>query len=387
MYPLRDETTLAITGCGFAAGNPNGHLEAYGELVRRGLAPVRLVAVCDVDRQKAEEFANRAEAFQPGYRPSVYEDYPLMLGRMKPDAVLVATKVDLHHRVAIDCLEAGAAVLTEKPMGITVRACRGMLEAAQKANRVLAVGHNYRRVLCNRAWRFALEEELIGRPVVLTEFNVGQRAVRFKFEGPEEGSTVKDPGTLLDRGVHLADLHRYLLGEEPRRVLEIDCPRRQALGNGFIIKVDWASGLVERWMEADAVDPAVEGGRGHAFRSILGTQGAIACDHAALDDGGRLNLEEYLIGHMDEDAKQKLFLGDVDWGGRRWVNAVQLCDFIDAVRNGRSPEVDGVQGMKAVAFVYAIAECLAAGKPIEVSDVENGTVDTWQAGLNQQLGI
>ena len=44
----------------------------------------------------------------------------------------------LHHSMAISLLEGGMHALVEKPLGITVRASRKMIEAARKAKRVLA---------------------------------------------------------------------------------------------------------------------------------------------------------------------------------------------------------------------------------------------------------
>lgn len=51
----------------------------------------------------------------------------------------------LHHTLAISCFEAGGDELVEKPLGMTVRAGRKMIETAAAHNRILAVAEQVRR--------------------------------------------------------------------------------------------------------------------------------------------------------------------------------------------------------------------------------------------------
>lgn len=66
-------------------------------------------------------------------------DYRELLPRC--DAAIVAVPTSLHHRVALDCLEAGLHVLVEKPMAATLAEAEEVVAAADRAGRCLLVGH------------------------------------------------------------------------------------------------------------------------------------------------------------------------------------------------------------------------------------------------------
>lgn len=57
------------------------------------------------------------------------------------EAVIIATPLVSHEPIALDCLDAGLHVLTEKLMARTVTACKNMIQKAREKNLLLAVGH------------------------------------------------------------------------------------------------------------------------------------------------------------------------------------------------------------------------------------------------------
>ena len=85
MEPVR----LAIVGCG---GMGRRHLAGLGELKRAGDRSIELVAVCDLNRQNAEDLADEAEALL-GARPAVFTDAATMVARGRR-----ARSGRLHHR-------------------------------------------------------------------------------------------------------------------------------------------------------------------------------------------------------------------------------------------------------------------------------------------------
>jgi predicted dehydrogenase len=91
-----------------------------------------LIAVSDINKVEGK---HRAEELHCAF----YEDYRQMLAETQPDVAVILTPPFLHARVAIDCLQAGCHVLTEKPMAIQVAEADAMIEAAQRNQRLLAV--------------------------------------------------------------------------------------------------------------------------------------------------------------------------------------------------------------------------------------------------------
>jgi predicted dehydrogenase len=105
------------------------------------IAPVEVVALCDVDTKMLSEAAdmvsNRQES---GKRPKLYADYKKLLKDNKLDLVLIATPDHWHALPMIDAVKAGCDVYVQKPTSIDVVESQAMLAAARKYNRVVQVG-------------------------------------------------------------------------------------------------------------------------------------------------------------------------------------------------------------------------------------------------------
>jgi predicted dehydrogenase len=72
------------------------------------------------------------------------------------------TEPSIHHLIAVPALAAGMHVLCEKPLGVTVRACREMVDAAAASGAILATAENYRRDAPNRLARAVLDSGMLG---------------------------------------------------------------------------------------------------------------------------------------------------------------------------------------------------------------------------------
>lgn len=81
------------------------------------------------------------EEAQRGGPINVYKDYKELLKDDAVEAVIIALPLHLHSKVAIEAMEAGKHVLTEKLMAQTVKQCKDMANAADDLDKVLAVGH------------------------------------------------------------------------------------------------------------------------------------------------------------------------------------------------------------------------------------------------------
>jgi len=62
-------------------------------------------------------------------------------GDLDVEAVVIAVPLNQHARVAIDCMEAGLHVLSEKLMAQNVTDCKRMINTAEKGGLMLAIGH------------------------------------------------------------------------------------------------------------------------------------------------------------------------------------------------------------------------------------------------------
>jgi hypothetical protein len=126
----------------------SGHLQ-----VLAGHKETQLVAVCDVDRVRREPGARQADeicAAQRGTgkypRCAAINDYRELLARPDIDAVLIATPDHWHSLLAIHAAQAGKDVYCEKPVSLTIREGREMVNTIRRYARVFQTGTQYRSI-------------------------------------------------------------------------------------------------------------------------------------------------------------------------------------------------------------------------------------------------
>ncbi len=111
----------------------------------------QVMAVCDVDRSRCIEGKEAVDAnyavSQAGGNYSgcaAYNDYREMLARKDIDAVVIATPDHWHSPISIDAVKAGKDVYCEKPVSMTVRQGRALVDAVRVNGRVFQTGSQYR---------------------------------------------------------------------------------------------------------------------------------------------------------------------------------------------------------------------------------------------------
>jgi predicted dehydrogenase len=119
---------------------------------------------------------------------AAYADYRELLGHV--DAVSIVTPTPMHFEVARNFLDAGASVLVEKPMTVTVAEAQSLIELARRANRVLQVGH---------LERFNAAVQAVQPSLTVPRFIESARLAPFKHRGT-------DVDVVLDLMIHDIDL-------------------------------------------------------------------------------------------------------------------------------------------------------------------------------------
>jgi len=116
----------------------------------------RIVAAADVDRRRAETTAAARKC-------RAYTDYRKMLESEDVDAVVVATPDHWHALPSIHACRAGKDVYCEKPLGLTIREGRAMVEAARKYGRVFQTGTQRRSMRNHRVGCELVRNGLAGK--------------------------------------------------------------------------------------------------------------------------------------------------------------------------------------------------------------------------------
>ena len=136
-----DRLSTGLVGCG---GMGRRHLRAYAALRGVGLDRFEVMAVCDPRRDAAQQAADLAEELL-GTRPAIFSDHQDLVGSGEVAVLDVVTEPSVHHVIVPAALNTGLHVICEKPLGLTVRACRQMVAAAEASGSLLATAENYRR--------------------------------------------------------------------------------------------------------------------------------------------------------------------------------------------------------------------------------------------------
>lgn len=160
--------------------------------------------------------SNRAQAFAHDHGiDTVCENYAALIARDDVDLIYVALPPDLHRRWAIAALEAGKAVLCEKPFALDATEAQAMVDAAHRNGGLLIEAFHYRfHRLMVEAMRL-MREGAIGTPVTAAadvRYPIPRRTGEPRWS-PEHGG-----GALMDLGCYGVHALRSLLGAEPEVV-------------------------------------------------------------------------------------------------------------------------------------------------------------------------
>jgi predicted dehydrogenase len=322
---------------------------------------------------------------------------------------------------ATNALELGMHTLCEKPLALTIRGCKRIIDAARRNGRILSVAENFRRDPMNRLVRALIDDQAIGQPQFIIDAEIGGRDSILITPWRH----MKLSGTIsLDAGVHNADILQYYFGEAESafgqvRLFEKTRVRRATEGpGGFYAKwampesiqptgedaifgqITFANGALGQWINHHA-------GHGEALRQrkVFGTRGSITAPgdrngrpvQLFVDDIGAITDEkvlEYAPSYRLDPVAASLFGGERIWRygfdfptTDRKLLALEYYELARCVRTGSTPEVSGVVGMRDVALVYALFESDRLGRPVTIAEVESGAADAYQREIDEEIGL
>ena len=104
-----------------------------------------IVAVCDVDKNHAEQGREKA-----GGKADIYEDYRKLLDRKDVELVTIVTPDHWHTKIAIEAMKAGKDVYCEKPLTLTIDEGKQICKVAKETGRVFQVGTQQRTEMDQR---------------------------------------------------------------------------------------------------------------------------------------------------------------------------------------------------------------------------------------------
>jgi UDP-N-acetyl-2-amino-2-deoxyglucuronate dehydrogenase len=186
---------------GSAANVATMHLAAL-----RALPTAQIAAMADLNAARGTPLADEAGC-------PFYTDYRAMLAEVQPDVAVICVPHPFHAVIARDCLLHGAHVLVEKPLAVEVAEADALIDAAERANRVLAVAFQHRfRPVVERARQFIADGSL-GPLVRVLCSEPWFRTAAYYRSAPWRGSwRGEGGGILMNQAPHTLDLLCHLVG-------------------------------------------------------------------------------------------------------------------------------------------------------------------------------
>lgn len=314
-----------VIGLGFFGEK---HAEVAASLVN-----VDLRAVCTRRRDRRLQIKRRLGV------PRDHADYRDLLADPAIEAVSVVTHVDDHLAPTLAALQAGKHVLLEKPMARTTAECDRMIAAAEKAGRILMVGH-----ICRFNPRYAIARE---RAVAGELGRIVSMYARRNIPAERSREVLEKIGPLLGDGIHDTDLMLWMSGD---RIETVYARTHSARGLRFP-DIGWAMyqfasgaiGVIENVWFLPPGTPF----RIHEQMEVIGTLGS------AYIHGADTNL--VVQGPGGVDCPDTMYWPQVH-GQPLGALRTEIEYFISCVSEGRQPTVVTPQEARTAVAVLAAAE-------------------------------
>ncbi len=327
----------------------------------------------------------RMDSYNQMFRisPTKHADYKDLLSDKDIDAVIICSPNYLHMEHACAAFAAGKHVLLQKPMALTPCECDKIIEASEKAGKVLQVGLVYRYSKLFRTMKEIIRSGRIGEPLMswCHEFRVPFPIGREREWRYNQGLS---GGSLVEKDCHHFDLFQWMLGALPVAV--------HAFGGQIIVKDE---GVIKPGVPGepytfakdsinDIIDHAwvnIEFERGKTANlglclftadrnlplGVIGEKGWIEADVQQ----NRLRIFDGRAGHIEEVQPNKLSheladgLRDFGHSG----GALEVFEFLNCARDNRKAFCDGKIGKESLYAALAAELSIKEKRVVQVSEL------------------
>ena len=311
----------------------------------------RLVAVCDRDHTRAENFARQYHA------ASFYTDWRELLTDPEVGAVSIATPDFTHTDIVLEAIEAGKHVLVEKPLATTVTDCEKILAARDAAGVKLMVDFHNRWNIPFLHIRRMVESGEMGELLMI---NIRLNDTLYVPTKMLSWAASSSPAHFL--GSHVVDLIRWVTGAEVERVYSVS--RSLVLRKQGVDTPDFYQSILELsnggtavvencWIVAENA-PSVFEFKGE----FIGSKGS------AYVDASHHRMIEKFTG---EGAGMPDVQGIVDLYGKTIGFCTEsISHFTECICNDLTPKVSGEDGLAATRVVQAMETSAKTGQPVDL---------------------
>jgi UDP-N-acetyl-2-amino-2-deoxyglucuronate dehydrogenase len=329
-------------------------------------------AVCDVREQAARA---AGEKYGVPFFTSVEE----MAASGLVDACTVATPSGFHRDAAMAVLRGGKHCLVEKPLEISTDRVDEILEAADSSGAILASVFQSRFAPVARRLRGLIRDGILGEIYSGSAYIKRYRTQDYYDSGGWRGTwKVDGGGCLMNQGIHLVDLYQWFMGDVDQVIAITETKGRnvevETLALSLVSFAGGAKGVIEGTTLAyPEYSPHIE---------IFGSRGTVdftkdkilhmdLLDPSETEKAARDQLMVLTKAQLEKEeqagSRKKAAAGtavpSIDMGHTPVVQ-----DFVNAIREGGMPFVDGREARKSVELITAIYESgRKGGAPVRLT--------------------
>lgn len=340
---------IGIVGCGRIS-------VMYQQAFKALEDQIEVVYACDKIQERALKFASN----YPSCTATTSFEELLDSG---VDIIHILTPHFLHGEMAIKAMERKINVLTEKPMDISMCKAAEMIRVSEEMDVTLGVIFQTRYMKAAQEMKRIVDQGHLGKVTGAWSTMHWSRSSSY-YQCNWKGFWDKEGGgVLIDQAIHSIDLVQWIVGGQ----------------------VDWIKGSMDNriltMIEVEDVADAVISFKEGFLYSLY------ACNYFSKNDPiqicitgekGNMHLikdtvtitlegqEPYIVSEGEQNQKSH---GLDYWGNH---HTIQIKNFYESISEGRRPDIDGYNGIRALQIVLQTYESARQGKPVYSSDFLDG---------------
>ena len=318
-----------------------GNISETHARAARAIPGVTIAAVYGTNTEKIERLSR-----EHGGKPCC--EFSEFLDQRPMDLVVIGSPSGLHAAHGVAAARRGLNVLTEKPIDISAVHADELIHAAKDAGVKLGVIFQDRCKLDIRRLKRWIDDGVLGRILLVDAAVKWYRPPEYYGQSKWRGTFALDGGgVLINQAVHTLDLMLWLIGDVSRVQARISTALHAIEAEDTaIVSFEFASGALGTLLATTAAYP------GYPRRlEITGTEGTVTLEQ---DRIVRVNLRNALEGICasvpPQDLENTASPVVSDFSGHQAI----LEDFIQAIREDRTPLCDGREGRRSIALVEEI---------------------------------
>ena len=303
-------------------------------------------------KEKKEMFPDIADVKE-------YTDYLEMIEKEKPELVAIATESGKHAEIALNCIRHNINVIIEKPIALSIRDAKMIIEEAKAHHVKVCANHQNRFNKAIQKIRGAIEGNKFGKLFHGTAHICWNRGKSYYDQAPWRGTWEQDGGALMNQCIHDIDLLRWMMGDEVEEVfaytdrLNHDYIDAEDLGVALIKFKNGSYGMVE--------------GTTNVYPKNLEETLFIFGEKGTAKAGGSSVNKLEVWRFEGEDEERALNDGFEEHKNVYGLGHTPLYeDMIKAIKENREPYVSGEAGLHALEMVLAIYLSAKEGRPVKL---------------------